>query len=268
VLQSGYSTGYLLAAIATAVVLPSLGWRAMFWAGGAPALLAFYISWRVKESEAWKQHRAPGIRAILTTAGAFWKTFLYMVLLMALMNALSHGTQDLYPDFLKTSRGFSSSTVSHIAMIYNVGAILGGIAFGRMSETWGRRRGMIAALFVALAVIPFWAFGSSLLALAAAAFLMQVGVQGAWGIIPAHLNELSPDAIRGLVPGFSYQLGILLAAPTNTIEYALRNKLGYSWALAAFEIGVIAVLTAAIAFGIEKRGKVFVSRAPQAASTQ
>jgi SHS family lactate transporter-like MFS transporter len=268
VLQSGYSTGYLLAAIATAVVLPSLGWRAMFWAGGAPALLAFYISWRVKESEAWKQHRAPGIRAILTAASAFWKTFLYMVLLMALMNALSHGTQDLYPDFLKTSRGFSSSTVSHIAMIYNVGAILGGIAFGRMSETWGRRRGMIAALFVALAVIPFWAFGSSLLTLAAGAFLMQVGVQGAWGIIPAHLNELSPDAIRGLVPGFSYQLGILLAAPTNTIEYALRNKLGYSWALAAFEIGVIAVLTAAIAFGIEKRGKVFVSRAPQAASTQ
>ncbi len=268
VLQSGYSTGYLLAAIAAAIVLPSLGWRAMFWAGGAPALLAFYISWRVKESEAWKQHRAPGIRAILTTAGAFWKTFLYMVLLMALMNALSHGTQDLYPDFLKTSRGFSSSTVSRIAMIYNIGAILGGIAFGRMSETWGRRRGMIAALLVSLAVIPLWAFGSSLLALAGGAFLMQVGVQGAWGIIPAHLNELSPDAIRGLVPGFAYQIGILLAAPTNTIEYILRNKLGYSWALAAFEIGVIAVLTAAIAFGIEHRGKVFVSRAPQAASTQ
>jgi SHS family lactate transporter-like MFS transporter len=153
-------------------------------------------------------------------------------------------------------------------MIYNVGAILGGIAFGRMSETWGRRRGMIAALLVALAVIPFWAFGSSLLAVASSAFLMQVGVQGAWGIIPAHLNELSPDAIRGLVPGFSYQIGILLAAPTNTIEYMLRNKFGYSWALAAFEIGVIAVLAAAIAFGIEHRGKVFVSRAPQAASTQ
>ncbi len=263
-LQSGYSMGYLLAAIAAAVVLPTLGWRAMFWAGGAPAFLAFYISWRVKESEAWKQHRAPGVRAILTAASGFWKTFLYLVLVMSLMNALSHGTQDLYPDFLKTAHGFSSATASHMAMFYNVGAIIGGIVFGRMSEGWGRRRSMIAALIVSLAVIPVWAFGNSLIALALGAFVMQVGVQGAWGIIPAHLNELAPDTIRGLVPGFAYQLGILLASPTNTIEYSLRDKLGYSWALAAFEIAVIVVLGVAIGLGKEKRGKSFLSAANEA----
>jgi SHS family lactate transporter-like MFS transporter len=118
---------------------------------------------------------------------------------------------------------------------------------------------MIAALVLALAVIPLWAFGSSLLALAAGAFVMQVGVQGAWGIIPAHLNELSPDAIRGLVPGSAYQLGILIASPTNTVEYALRDKFGYSWALASFEIAVIILLGIAIALGNEKHGKSFTS---------
>lgn len=261
VLQSGYSTGYLLAAVATRLILPHWGWRVMFWAGGAPALLAFYISWRVKETEAWKQHRAPGIKAILVAAGGFWKSFLYLVLLMTLMNALSHGTQDLYPDFLKSAHGFATSTVAYIAMLYNVGAIIGGIFFGHMSERWGRRRSMIAALVVSLCVMPAWAFGHTALALALGAFAMQVGVQGAWGIIPAHLNELSPDALRGLIPGLAYQTGILLASPTNNIEYALRDRLGYSWALAAFELCVIALLTLALLLGREHRGKSFVAEA-------
>jgi SHS family lactate transporter-like MFS transporter len=259
-LQSGYSAGYLLAAITARIVLPTLGWRAMFWTGGAPALLAFYISWRVKESPAWKEHKAPGMRAILAAFAAFWKNFLYLIVLMALMNMLSHGTQDLYPDFLKTAHGFSSETVSYLAMLYSVAAILGGILFGHLSQRWGRRRCMIAALVLALAVIPLWAFGSSLLALALGAFAMQVGVQGAWGIIPAHLNELSPDAIRGLVPGSAYQLGILIASPTNTVEYALRDKFGYSWALASFETAVILLLGVAIALGNEKHGKSFTSQ--------
>ncbi|MGI9075538.1 MAG: MFS transporter [Bryobacteraceae bacterium] len=262
-LQSGYSTGYLLAAFAALLVLPTFGWRAMFWAGGAPALLAFYITWKVNETEAWKQHRAPGIRAIIAAALAFRKTFLYLVLIMTLMPALSHGTQDLYPDFLKSAHGFSGATVSYIAMFYNVGAIVGGILFGHLSERWGRRRSMVAALIVALLVIPVWAFGSSLLALALGAFAMQVGVQGAWGVIPAHLNELSPDAIRGLVPGFAYQIGILLAAPSATIEYMIRDKLGYSWALASFEIGVIVLLGVALILGSEQRGKAFSSQAAE-----
>src|SRR5437868_2842142 len=257
VLQSGYSIGYLLAAIAARFVLPAWGWRAMFWVGGIPALLAFYIRFRVKESRAWEQHRAPTIRAIIRTSGQHWRIFAYLVLLMTLMNMLSHGTQDLYPDFLKSAHGVPPNTVSYLAMLYNVGAVIGGILFGHMSERVGRRYGMLAALVLSIAMIPLWAFGGSLGALATGAFLMQVGVQGAWGIIPAHLNELSPDAVRGMLPGFAYQIGILIASPTNTVEYALRDRLGYAWALASFEIIVIVLLIVVLLLGSENKGKNF-----------
>jgi SHS family lactate transporter-like MFS transporter len=258
IVQSGYSNGYLLAAVAARFILPVWGWRAMFWAGGIPALLAFYIRSKVKESEAWKQHRAPTVGAILRTAGGHWRIFAYLVLLMTLMMFLSHGTQDLYPHFLKSVHGFSTPTISYVAILYNIGAILGAIIFGHLSEKVGRRRSLLLALALSLAVIPFWAFGASLTTLAAGAFLMQVGVQGAWGIIPAHLNELSPDAVRGLMPGLAYQLGILFAAPTNNIEYALRDRLGYAWALAGFEMVNILLLGTVVALGREQRGKSFV----------
>lgn len=258
ILQSGYSVGYLLAAVAARLVLPAWGWRAMFWVGGAPALLALYIRAKVPESEAWRQHRAPSMGAVLKTLAGNAKLFLYLVLLMTFMMFLSHGTQDLYPDFLKNARHVSPATVPYVAMLYNVGAILGAILFGHLSEGFGRRRSMVAALALSLCVIPLWAFGGSLGMLAAGAFLMQVGVQGAWGIIPAHLNELSPDSARGLVPGLAYQLGILVAAPTNTIEYALRDRLGYAWALASFEIATILILALAVSLGSERRGKSFV----------
>jgi len=258
ILQSGYPAGYLLAALAAHFVLPAWGWRSLFWVGGAPALLAFYIRSKVRESEAWKQRAAPTIGAIIRTASGHWKVFSYLVLLMTLMMFLSHGTQDLYPDFLKSAHGFSPGTVSNIAILYNVGAILGAILFGYFSERLGRRWSMIAALVLSLAVIPFWAFGESLLVLTVGAFAMQAGVQGAWGIIPAHLNELSPDSARGLMPGFAYQLGIVLAARTNSIEYLLRDKLGYSRALAVFEIANIALLIIVVALGSEQRGKSFM----------
>ncbi|HXY09109.1 MAG TPA: MFS transporter [Terriglobales bacterium] len=257
VLQSGYSIGYLLAAVAARFVLPAWGWRAMFWVGGAPALLAFYIRLRVRESPAWKQHRAPTVAAIVRTASGHWKIFSYLVLLMTLMMFLSHGTQDLYPDFLKSAHGFSSAGVSLIAILYNVGAVLGAIAFGHFSESLGRRKSMIFALLLSLAVIPAWAFGSSVTELIVGAFLMQTGVQGAWGTIPAHLNELSPAAVRGLMPGLAYQLGILLAAGTNSIEYALRGHLGYGRALAVFEIANIALLITVLALGSEQKGRSF-----------
>src|SRR5437868_1186930 len=266
VLQSGYSIGYLLAAVAARFVLPAWGWRAMFWVGGVPALLAFYIRFRVKESRAWEQHRAPTIRAIVRTSGKHWKIFLYLVLMMTLMNMLSHGTQDLYPDFLKSAHGVPPITVSYLAMLYNVGAVLGGILFGHMSERVGRRYGMLAALVLSLAMIPLWAFGGGLGALATGAFLMQVGVQGAWGIIPAHLNELSPDAVRGLMPGFAYQIGILFASLTPTVEYLLRDRIGYQWAMAGFEIAVIAVLGVTLALGPERRGKSFMRVPAESAS--
>jgi MFS transporter, SHS family, lactate transporter len=258
ILQSGYSIGYLLAAVAARFILPAWGWRAMFWAGGVPALLALYVRTSVPESEAWKQHRSSNTREILHAAGQYWKMFLYLIVLMTLMMFLSHGTQDLYPDFLSTSHRFKSAVVSNIAILYNIGAILGSIAFGYWSERMGRRRSMIAALLLSLAVIPLWAFGGTLPVLAAGAFLMQAGVQGAWGIIPAHLNELSPDAVRGLVPGLAYQLGILFAAPVNTIEFTLHRYLGYAWALSAFEITNIVLLIVVVALGVEKKGRVFV----------
>ncbi len=257
-LQSGYSWGYLLAAIAARVVLPAWGWRAMFWVGGAPALLALYIRTKVPESEAWRQHRAPSTKAVLKTLAAHAKLFAYLVLMMTFMMFLSHGTQDLYPDFLKNARHVAPTTVPYVAMLYNIGAILGAILFGHLSESLGRRRSMLAALGLALCVIPLWAFGGSLATLALGAFLMQVGVQGAWGVIPAHLNELAPDAARGLVPGLAYQLGILVAAPTNTIEYVLRDRFGYEWALASFEIATILILALAVSLGSERRGKSFV----------
>jgi SHS family lactate transporter-like MFS transporter len=258
VVQSGYSIGYLLAALAARFVQPAWGWRAMFWVGGVPALLAFYIRTRVREPEAWKQHRAPTVGAILRVVGNHWQRFCYLVLLITLMTFLSHGTQDLYPDFLKSARGFTPAVVSYIAILFNIGAIIGAISFGQLSQRLGRRGSMIVALLLSLAVIPAWAFGRSLVLLAVGAFIMQFGVQGAWGIIPAHLNELSPDAVRGLMTGLAYQLGVFFAAGTNTIEYALRDQLGYSWALAAFEITTIVLLTTVVALGSEHKGKSFL----------
>jgi len=258
ILQSGYSIGYLLAALAARFIQPHFGWRAMFWAGGAPALLALYIRSTVPESEAWQQHRAPTTDAILLVVKQHWKSALYLVLMMTLMMFLSHGTQDLYPDFLRTTHAAKPHTVSYIAILYNVGAVLGAIIFGHLSEVIGRRHGMIAALVLSLVTIPAWAFAGSLTVIAIAAFIMQAGVQGAWGVIPAHLNELSPDQTRGLLPGLAYQLGILVAAPINTIEFALGAKFGYAWALAGFEAANIVLLTFVIALGTESKGRRFV----------
>ncbi|HEX6804632.1 MAG TPA: MFS transporter [Terriglobales bacterium] len=257
ILQSGYSIGYLLAALAARFIEPHFGWRAMFWAGGVPALLALYIRATVPESEAWKKHRAPTTGAILSVVRQQWKSALYLILMMTLMMFLSHGTQDLYPDFLKSTHGASARIVSYMAIWYNLGAIVGAVIFGHLSEVLGRRRSMIAALVLSLVAIPAWAFAGPMLALAVAAFVMQAGVQGAWGVIPAHLNELSPDQTRGLLPGLAYQLGILIAAPVNSIEYALRARFGYAWALAGFETVNIALLITVLALGHERKGRSF-----------
>jgi len=261
VLQSGYSMGYLLAAVAARLVLPAWGWRAMFWIGGAPALLALYVRLHVPESEAWLQKRAPSIPAIAKVVRQFAPRLAYLVALMTMMMFLSHGTQDLYPDFLKIEHGIAPGTVADVAILYNVGAIAGAILFGQLSQRIGRRLSMASALGLCLLAMPAWAFGGSLAALTAGAFFMQAGVQGAWGIIPAHLNELSPDETRGLVPGLAYQLGILFASPVNTIEYALRDWIGYGWALAAFETGVILILATLLRLGPEHHGKTFLEEA-------
>jgi SHS family lactate transporter-like MFS transporter len=202
---------------------------------------------------------------VLRIALGEWRRLLYLVLLMVFMMFLSHGTQDLYPDFLGTQHGIAPATVAYVAMFYNVGAIVGAIIFGALSERFGRRFSMVGALGLALVMIPLWAFSSSLAMLAAGAFLLQAGVQGAWGVIPVHLNEMSHDSTRGLVPGLAYQLGILFAAPTNTIEFALRDRVGYQWAIAGFEIVTILALSIIILLGTERRGRSFVESTPVSA---
>jgi SHS family lactate transporter-like MFS transporter len=238
----------------------------MFWVGGIPALLALYIRTKVPESEAWEQHR---LLKTLDAPRIAWKNkhlVLYMIALMFLMNCLSHGTQDLYPDFLKEAHHVAHNMVAYIAMFYNVGAVIGAVIFGLLSERIGRRYSMLAALALALMVIPAWAFGNTLAVLAIGAFVLQMGVQGAWGIIPVHLNELSPDSVRGLLPGFTYQIGILLAASTPRVEFALRDRLGYAWALTAFELVVIAGLSAILIAGRENRGRSFLREEHNAAA--
>ncbi|HXY25073.1 MAG TPA: MFS transporter [Candidatus Acidoferrum sp.] len=264
ILQSGYSVGYLLAALAARFVLPALGWRWVFWLGALPALLALYIRTKVPESEAWKQHRAASTGQVLRVVVQEWKRFAYLVVLMTFMMFLSHGTQDLYPDFLKEVHKIPAATIANVAMIYNVGAIVGAIIFGHISQVAGRRKGMLAALGLSLLLIPMWAFGGGLGVIIAASFLMQAGVQGAWGVIPVHLNELAADSARGLMPGLAYQLGILLASPTNTVQYALRDRVGYHWAMAGFEIVTILTLAVLIWSGTERHGRSFVGSAENA----
>jgi MFS transporter, SHS family, lactate transporter len=258
ILQAGYAIGYLLAAVAARFLLPAFGWRAMFWAGAVPALLALYIRTKVPESEAWRQHRASSTGEVLRVVAREWKRFAYLVALMTFMMFLAHGTQDLYPDFLQEVHHLSGAMRANVAIIYNCGAVVGGIIFGHFSQVAGRRKGMMAALGLVLLVIPLWSFGQTLPLIILSAFLMQVGVQGAWGVIPVHLNELSADAARGLMPGLAYQLGILLASPTNSIQYALRDRVGYQWAIAGFEIVTIAVLTVLLWHGKEDHSRSFV----------
>jgi MFS transporter, SHS family, lactate transporter len=268
ILQSGYSTGYLLASVAARFVLPTLGWRWMFWLGALPALLALYIRAKVPESEAWAQHRAGSMSDVLRVVALQWKRFAYLIVLMTFMMFLSHGTQDLYPDFLKEVHKLSAPRVANVAMLYNCGAIVGAILFGAFSQKAGRRKGMMAALGLCLLVIPFWAFGGGLLAVLLAPVLLQMGVQGAWGVIPVHLNELAADSARGLMPGLAYQLGILFASPTNSIQYALREHFGYGWALASFETVTILSLALLLWWGAEAHGKSFVRQVqPQTAVT-
>lgn len=259
ILQSGYSIGYLLVAIVSRTVLPAYGWRWMFWLGALPALLALYIRTKVPESDAWAEHRAGTLREMFRSVRGHGAGFAYLVLLMTFMMFLSHGTQDLFPDFLKERHHIAAGSVALVVIGMNIGAVVGAIIFGHFSQRIGRRYAMIAAMTVSLIVMPFWAFGGSLVILAVAAFLMQVGVQGAWGIIPVHLNEMAPDAVRGLMPGLAYQCGILIAAPTNTIQHYLRDHIGYSWAMAGFELVTIFVLIIVLLSGTEQRGRAFHS---------
>jgi len=255
-LQSGYPTGYLLASIVYGLLFPIIGWRGMFMVGVLPALLVFYIRRNVPESPSWSPTTQSNTVSILR---AHWRLGLYAVVLMTAFNFLSHGTQDLYPTFLEVQHEFSPRAVGTIAVIYNIGAILGGIVCGSLSEQMGRRRTIIVASLLCLPVLPLWAFSSGAATLALGAFLMQFMVQGAWGVIPVHLNELSPDEARGTFPGFVYQLGNLLASANATIQAAMAAHFGNDYGLAlAIIAGTMAIAICAMTFlGIEAKGIAF-----------
>jgi SHS family lactate transporter-like MFS transporter len=254
-LQAGYPSGYLLATLAFGLLYPLVGWRGLFIVGALPALLVVYIRRNVPESPDWharqSEPRVPIMEILRRHAGLT----IYAVILMAAFNFFSHGTQDIYPKaFLKVQHGFSHDTITVIALVYNVGAILGGLTFGSISQYIGRRWAIVIAALLSLPIIPLWAFSDSPWLLGLGAFLMQFMVQGAWGVIPAHLNELSPAGIRATFPGFVYQLGNFLASYNATLQTRIGAAYNhnYSYALAGVA-GVVAVLIALLcAFGVER----------------
>ena len=256
-LQSGYPTGYFLASIVYGLLFQYIGWRGMFMVGVIPALLVFYIRRKVPESPSWRPTTARS--NTLAILRSHWKLGIYAMLLMTAFNFFSHGTQDLYPTFLQVQHHFSQHEVSLIAVIYNIGAIIGGLSFGALSEQFGRRRLIIIAAVLSLVVLPLWAFSTSAVWLAAGAFLMQVMVQGAWGVIPVHLNELSPDEARGTFPGFVYQLGNLIASVNAPLQASIAAHYGgnYSIALAAVAGTVAVAIVVLTAAGTEAKGVAF-----------
>jgi SHS family lactate transporter-like MFS transporter len=256
-LQSGYPTGYFLASIVYALLFQYIGWRGMFMIGILPALLVLYIRRNVPESPSWKPTTTQS--NTLAVLQSHWRLGIYAVLLMTAFNFFSHGTQDLYPTFLQEQHKLSPHEVGLIAVIYNIGAIIGGISFGSLSEYFGRRRMIIIAAVLSLAVLPLWAFAAGAVWLAVGAFLMQVMVQGAWGVVPVHLNELSPDAARGTFPGFVYQLGNLIASVNATLQAGIAAHYGGDYAFAlAVVAGVVAIAIIGLtALGTEARGVAF-----------
>ena len=258
-LQEGYVVGYLLAAVVYGTLFRFLGWRGMFVVGALPAFLVIYIRTKVDESPAWLQGRVTKKQDTRVGKGilAYLGSFLFLILLMFAFNSFSHGTQDLYPTFLQKNHGFSPGTVGTIAIIYNIGALLGGITFGSWSERLGRRRAIIIAALLAIPVIPLWAYSHTAPMLALGGFLMQFMVQGAWGVIPAHLNELSPPAVRATFPGLAYQLGNLFASRNSVIQAKLvEQHFGGNYApVLAWTVVLVATLVAVISFsGKEIKG--------------
>jgi MFS transporter, SHS family, lactate transporter len=260
-LQAGYPSGYLLAAVLYGTSYHFLGWRGMFMVGVLPALLVLYIRRNVHESPVWRD-RSMRTSDIGRTIKGRWKLFIYVIVLMTAFTSFSHGTQDIYPTFLQVQQKYPPQIVSMMAVIYNLGAILGGLLFGALSEHIGRRRAIVIAALLTLPVIPLWALSNNVVLLSVGAFLIQFFAQGAWGVVPVHLNELSPDSVRGTFPGFTYQLGNLFASKNGTIQTTLAVSFGNNYGLAlAITAALVAAAVAAItAFGPEARGLRFGDR--------
>jgi MFS transporter, SHS family, lactate transporter len=259
-LQEGYVIGYLLASIVFAFAFDYVGWRGMFVIGVVPAFLVLYIRFGVHESPAWvagATAKRASMGDIWNAVRNYWPTLLYLVVLMACFNAFSHGSQDLYPTFLQKQHGFGTKTTGTIAIVYNIGALIGGIYFGSLSERIGRKRAIMLAAALSLPMIYLWAFSQTAVMFAVGGFLMQFMVQGAWGIVPAHLNELSPPSVRAILPGFAYQLGNLAMAYMGPFQAGIAEARGnnyafiLSWTMAVVALALIFVT----AFGPEQHSR-------------
>jgi MFS transporter, SHS family, lactate transporter len=267
ILQQGYAFGYLLAAVVYWIVFPFFGWRGLFVAGAVPAFLVLYIRAHVPESPVWQrqQDRIGNFwTETLIVLKRHWALFLYVILLMTAFNAMSHGTQDMYQTFLGEQRHYGVTQKAATGIIYAFGAICGGTVVGHLSQSWGRRRSIILCAIFGIVLIPLWVFSPGFMLLVVGGFAMQFMVQGAWGIVPVHLNELSPAAVRGTFPGFAYQLGNLFAANTAVVEAQLAHHFGdasghpdYAKALAIFTAVIFLALILLAAIGPEQRGKEF-----------
>jgi MFS transporter, SHS family, lactate transporter len=256
-LQEGYAAGNLLAAICYFFLFQRWGWRPLFFLGGLPALLALFVRFRVKESEVWRTSREKTWSGLGRAITSHWKLFLYLTLLMTMMNFASHGTQDMYPTFLERQWHFGPAQRSVITGISMLGAILGGVVFGLWSDRIGRRRAMIIALLGGILLVPLWVYAPSTVLLVLGAFLIQFMVQGAWGVIPAHLSELSPDSVRGFMPGFAYQCGVLVASSVVYIEAVFAKRLSYATAMALTAVTVFALAAIMTGIGKERKGAAF-----------
>jgi SHS family lactate transporter-like MFS transporter len=267
ILQQGYAFGYLLAALVYWIVFPHFGWRGLFVVGSLPALLVIYIRAHVPESPVWERNRASG-KAPRIDLGSFirehWLLLMYAVLLMTAFNYMSHGTQDLYATYLQKQRGFNSDQTSRIAIIYAVGMICGGTVIGYLSQHWGRRRVIILCAIFGIVLIPLWIFAPNTALLVVGGFLIQFMVQGAWGVVPIHLNELSPPDFRGTFPGLAYQLGNFAAAYAAQQQAWLAERFhgtngnpNYAFTMAVVECLVFLAIIFLAVIGPEKRGREF-----------
>ena len=261
IVQQGYAVGYMLAAVAYLAISnwTTWGWRGLFAFSIVPAALSLFLRTRVKESEVWEQTRENVVRSKTTlrqilSQPAVLRRFVYLIALMTAFNWMSHGTQDIYPTFLKDGLHFAPNTALYIAILYNVGAILGGTIMGTLSERYGRRLIVIVCAVLGLPLLPLFAASTTIGLICLGSFLMQFVVQGAWGVIPAHLNELSPAEIRGFYPGVTYQLGNCLAAFNLPIQERLAASHSYTFAIASTMICVFVAVAVLAAIGKEARG--------------
>jgi SHS family lactate transporter-like MFS transporter len=274
-LQEGYVIGNLLAAMLFGLLFRHLhgtgmltNWRVMFMVGTLPVVLAFYLRFKVEESPAWlaghderaaRRERSftwEAFAANLRVLVGYLPIFLFLIVLMAAFTSFSHGSQDLYPTFL-LDHGLSDGRVGLVAAIGNIGALLGGVCFGTFSEKFGRKRSIVVAALFAIPMIPLWAWSHTAVTLAVGGFLMQFMVQGAWGIIPAHLNELSPTPVRAILPGFAYQLGNVISSRNAVFQesYAIHHNGGSLKVALSGTVVVVALVVAVItALGPEAKG--------------